>query len=86
MKIEKDTVVTLRYKVADAQGKLLSAPRITVFHNGVVVQNNVELFGETGWLDRAPFTAHPEKLPISLQDHGNPVRYRNVWVLPKTTP
>ena len=46
----------------------------------MVVQNNVELIGETGWLERAPFKAHPEKLPLALQDHGNPVRYRNIWV------
>lgn len=61
-------------------GTLLSAARVTVFHNGVVIQNNVELLGETGWLERAAFRAHPEKLPIALQDHGNPVRYRNIWV------
>jgi hypothetical protein len=61
-------------------GSLKSAPRVTVFHNGVVIQNNVELIGETGWLQRAPFRAHAEKLPIALQDHGNPVRYRNIWV------
>lgn len=63
-----------------ADGTLKSAPRITVFHNGVVIQNNVELIGETGWLERAPFKSHPEKLPLALQDHGNPVRYRNIWV------
>ena len=54
--------------------------RVTVFHNGVLVQNNVELTGPTAWLDRAPYSAHPEKQPISLQDHGNPVRFRNIWV------
>lgn len=64
----------------DAAGKLLSAARVTVFHNGVLIQNNVELTGPTGWLDRLPYQAHPEKQPISLQDHGNPVRYRNIWV------
>ncbi len=64
----------------DADGKLASKARVTVFHNGVLVQNNVELTGPTDWLKRAPFSAHPEKLPISLQDHGNPVRYRNIWV------
>lgn len=61
-------------------GSLRSAPRLTVFHNGVVIQNNVELIGETGWLERAPFKAHSEKMPLALQDHGNPVRYRNIWV------
>jgi hypothetical protein len=64
----------------DAEGKLLSAARVTVFHNGVLIQNNVQLTGPTSWLERAPYQAHPEKQPISLQDHGNPVRFRNVWV------
>ncbi len=64
----------------DADGRLLSKARVTVFHNGVLVQNNVELTGPTSWLERAPYQAHPEKLPIAFQDHGNPVRYRNVWV------
>ena len=64
----------------DAEGKLLSPARLTVFQNGVLIQNNVELTGPTDWLDRAPYQAHPEKQPISLQDHGNPVRFRNIWV------
>jgi len=63
-----------------SDGALKSAARLTVFHNGVLIQNNVELIGETGWLERAPFKAHAEKLPLALQDHGNPVRYRNIWV------
>jgi hypothetical protein len=61
-------------------GKLLSPVRFTVLHNGVLIQNNVELTGPTSWLDRAPYQAHPEKQPISLQDHGNPVRFRNIWL------
>jgi hypothetical protein len=64
----------------DAEGKLRSPARITAFHNGVLIQNNVELTGPTSWLERAHYKAHPEKTPISLQDHGNPVRYRNIWV------
>lgn len=64
----------------DASGKLLSPARETVFHNGVLIQNNVELTGPTSWLERAPYSPHPEKQPIALQDHGNPVRYRNIWV------
>jgi hypothetical protein len=64
----------------DADGKLLSKARVTLFHNGVLVQQNVELTGPTAWLERAPYQAHPEKQPIAFQDHGNPVRFRNVWV------
>lgn len=64
----------------DAQGKLLSPVYLTVFHNGALVQNHVRLTGPTSWLERAPYEPHPEKQPISLQDHGNPVRFRNIWV------
>ena len=60
--------------------EMRSPARVTVFHNGVLVQNNVQLTGPTSWLERAPYRSHPEKLPISLQDHGNPVRFRNIWV------
>ena len=63
-----------------AEAKLISPARLTIFHNGVLIQNNVELTGPTSWLERAPFKPHPEKQPIALQDHGNPVRYRNIWV------
>ena len=64
----------------DAEGVLTAKARLTVFHNGVLVQNNVELTGPTGWIGRPPYKAHPERTPIAFQDHGNPVRYRNVWV------
>jgi hypothetical protein len=64
----------------DANSKLRSEARLTVFHNGVLVQNNVQLTGPTSWLERAPYEPHPEKQPISLQDHGNPVRFRNIWI------
>jgi hypothetical protein len=66
----------------DAAGALLSPARVTVLHNGVPVQNNVELFGPTSWLARLPYTAHPDRLPLGLQDHSFPVRYRNIWVRP----
>jgi hypothetical protein len=64
----------------DAEGKLLSPARLTVLQNGVLIQNNVTLTGATSWLERGPYQAHPEKQPICLQDHGNPVRFRNIWV------
>jgi hypothetical protein len=56
-----------------------SPARMTVFHNGVLVQDNVSLVGPTsnGW--RAPYKRHEDWLPILLQDHGEPVRFRNIW-------
>ena len=64
----------------DLEGKVTAPARVSVLHNGVLIQNSVELTGPTSWLERAPYRPHPEKQPISLQDHGNPVRYRNIWV------
>ena len=61
-------------------GSLESPARLTVFHNGVLVQNNVELKGPTVYIGKPEYVAHPDKLPIRLQDHGNLVRFRNIWV------
>lgn len=64
----------------DDEGKLVSPAFVTVLHNGVLIQNHFELVGDTPY-NRAPaYKAHPEKGPISLQYHGNPVRFRNIWV------
>jgi hypothetical protein len=64
-------------------GKVVKRATFTVFHNGVLVQDHVELTGGTDW--RGPhsisqYEPHPDKGPIMLQDHGNPVRFRNVWI------
>jgi hypothetical protein len=64
----------------DAAGKLLEPARITVFHNGVLVQNNEEPIGPTSWLKWLPYTDQGDRGPIMLQDHDHPVRYRNIWV------
>jgi hypothetical protein len=64
----------------DQQGKLASPARMTVLHNGILVQDNRELWGPTSWLQHHPYEAHPDRLPLALQDHGNPVRYRNIWL------
>ncbi len=69
--------------VFDDQGKVVRRATFTVFHNGVLVQDHTVLSGGTGWMGphaATEYKAHPDQLPISLQDHGNPVRYRNVWV------
>ena len=64
----------------DKNGKLLRPAHATVLHNGVLVQDNVELTGPTEHKQRPPYEVHAEKMPLSLQDHGHPVRYRNIWI------
>ncbi len=63
-----------------ADGQLLAPARVTVLHNNVLVQDNVEIWGPTEWLENKPYAAHPGRLPLAFQDHGNPVRFRNVWL------
>jgi hypothetical protein len=66
-------------------GKIVTKPTFTVFQNGVLVQDHVTLEGGTQWNGPhaiSPFRAIPDKGPIQLQDHGNPVRYRNIWIRP----
>ncbi len=64
----------------DATGKLTRPARVTVLHNGVLVEDHVELTGPTAHGERPPYKPTPEKLPLALQDHGDPVRYRNIWI------
>src|SRR5207253_482505 len=64
----------------DAVGNLVKAATVTVLHNGVLVQDHVEIMGPTGTKGRPKYTPHPLKQPLGLQDHHNPVRYRNIWI------
>jgi hypothetical protein len=64
----------------DASGKVVSPAYFTVLHNGVLIHDHVALTGPTAHRSRPPYQAHADRLPISLQDHGQPVRYRNIWV------
>jgi len=53
---------------------------ITVLHNGVLVQDHWIIEGPTAHKKRAKYASHEDKLPLALQNHGDPVRYRNIWI------
>jgi len=61
-------------------GMLISAARVTIIHNGVLVQNNVEIKGPTEYIGIPNYKAHEEELPFQIQDHGDLVSFRNIWV------
>lgn len=64
----------------DEQGQLLKPAYVTVLHNGVLIQDHTELLGSTAWDAPPTYQKHPARQPISLQYHGNPVRFRNIWL------
>jgi hypothetical protein len=64
----------------DDSGELISPARMTVLHNNILVHNDAELTGPTVNKARPPYKFHPDRLSLLLQDHGNPVRFRNIWI------
>ncbi len=62
--------------------ELVSPAYLTLLHNGVVVHNHAELIGPTGHRNVHPYTAHAPFGPLKLQDHGDLVRFRNIWYRP----
>lgn len=64
----------------DEDGKVTKPAYATVFHNGVLVQNHTEVLGFTYFNQATAYSKHPEKGPIVLMYHGDPVRFRNIWV------
>lgn len=69
--------------IFDEAGEVLRRATFTVFHNGVLIQDHYELTGGTSWQGPhsiSEYRPHADKMPIRMQDHGNPVRFRNVWV------
>jgi hypothetical protein len=65
------------------RNKVVKPATFTVFHNGVLVHDNVQLSGGTGWRGGhsvTDYVPHGDTGPIELQDHGNPVLFRNIWV------
>jgi hypothetical protein len=64
----------------DAAGKKLANARMTVKHNGTLIHKDVEVPKRT---TASPLAEGRENGPIYIQNHGNPLRYRNIWVIPK---
>lgn len=64
----------------DDQKKLVKPAYVTVFQNGVLVQNHTEIQGSTSYYKPPEYETVGEKEPLALQDHGNPVRFRNIWI------
>jgi hypothetical protein len=58
-------------------GESVVSGSFTVFHNGVLIQDHIPVEGST---TAAEFEGAVQKGPLTLQDHGNPVRYRNIWI------
>lgn len=61
-------------------GSLKSPAYVTALHNGVLILNHFEVKGDTPYSRPPEYRKHADRLPIRLQDHGNPVRFRNIWI------
>ena len=73
----------IRFRAPRFDGERCVAPaRVSVRWNGVLVQDDVPFLGATAHREVARYAPHPEELPLMLQDHGNPVQYRNIWIRP----
>lgn len=64
----------------EKDGKVAKPGFVTVLHNGVVVQNHTEIIGYTNYDRAAAYVKHDDKLPLVLMYHGDPVRFRNIWI------
>ena len=67
-------------------GTLKSPGYVTVLHNGVLVHNHFELQGTTSYTEPPKYAKHADREPISIQFHGNPVRFRNIWLRENVQP
>jgi hypothetical protein len=73
----------IAFRAPSFKGETLESPAVvTVLHNGVLVQNNQPFWGPTQHQRIDSYRPADGKGPIALQDHGNPVRYRNIWIRP----
>ncbi len=62
------------------EGRVIIPAQITVLHNGVVIHNSVKIQGNTSYIGAHQYEEHDLKEPLTLQDHGDLVSYRNIWV------
>ena len=72
--------ITFRAPRFDKDGKLKKAANLTVVHNGIKVHDKREYIGTSTHRKVGNYNKKVTEGPISLQDHGNPVRFRNVWI------
>jgi hypothetical protein len=72
--------IVFRAPTFGPEGGLLTPARVTLFHNGVLAHLDRPLWGATAHRSLPSYKAHESKGPIRLQDHGNPVRFRNLWI------
>lgn len=72
--------ITYRRPRFSTNGRVLQPAMLTVWHNGVLVQDHRALVGPTTNGRRDPYVAHEDRLPLLLQDHDHPVRFRNIWL------
>jgi 3-keto-disaccharide hydrolase len=64
----------------NSERKLVKPAYVTVLQNGVLIQNHTEIEGSTSYYKPPEYEPVGEKEPLVLQDHGNPVRFRNIWI------
>ena len=75
--------ITFHRPIFDETGNVTRKAKFHIVHNGWVIQDNVELTGGTGWRGShsiSEYKKHGDTGPLKMQDHGNPVRFRNVWM------
>ncbi|MGH9160748.1 MAG: 3-keto-disaccharide hydrolase [Vicinamibacteraceae bacterium] len=72
--------IIFRAPTFDSSGAVTAPAYVTVLWNGVLVQDHVEVKGTTTHQGAPKYEAHGAELPLLLQDHGNPVRFRNIWI------
>ncbi|MFT4692157.1 MAG: hypothetical protein ACI9OD_004388 [Limisphaerales bacterium] len=75
--------ITFHRPLFDAKGAVTRRAKFHVIHNGEIIHDNLELSGGTGWQGShavSEYRKHSDTGPLQMQDHGNPVRFRNIWI------